>query len=196
MRFFAIALLAFGFLLGMACRPAAKPVAVGNKPVSINDQPTTNQPQLPPIKPIEEMTWTKFDGKTGAIGAEQAMKSLKGKVVILDFWATYCKPCIEMIPHLKKLREKYPDSLEVVGLHVGGGDDFPNVPAFVERLKIDYPLGTPESELSRFVFGDKTDIPQTAIFDRQGKLVVKMIGFDSTIEKEIDAAVEKAVSQQ
>ncbi|MBK7704518.1 MAG: TlpA family protein disulfide reductase [Acidobacteria bacterium] len=191
-----ILLLAIGFLSSLACRPAAKPVAIGNKPVSINEQPTTNQPQLPPSKPIEEMTWTKFDGKTGEIGAEQKMKSLNGKVVILDFWATYCKPCIEMIPHLKKLRQKHPDSLEVVGLHVGGGEDFPNVPAFVERLKIDYPLGTPESELSRFVFGDRTEIPQTAIFDRQGKLVKKMIGFDPTIEKEIDEAVEKAVNQK
>jgi thiol-disulfide isomerase/thioredoxin len=188
-------LAATSVLFGLACRPAAKPVAIGNKPVSINEQPTTNQ-VLPPLKPIEEMSWTKFDGKTGAIGAEQKMKTLRGKVVILDFWATYCKPCIEMIPHLKKLRDRHPDQVEIVGLHVGGGEDFPNVPSFVERLKIDYTLGTPESELSRFVFGDKTDIPQTAVFDREGRLVKKMIGFDPLIEKEIDEAVATAVNQK
>lgn len=149
---------------------------------------------MPPLKPIEEMSWTKFDGKTGALGSEQNLKSLRGKVVILDFWATYCKPCLELIPHLKKIRERYPDQVEVVGLHVGGAEDFPSVPAFVERLKIDYTLATPESELSRFVFGDRTDIPQTAIFDRESKLVTKMIGFDPTIEKEIDEAVAKAVN--
>lgn len=181
------------FGLFVACRPAAKPVSVGNKPVSINEQPTTDS-VMPPLKPIEDMGWTKFDGRTGALGSEQTLKSLRGKVVILDFWATYCKPCLELIPHLKKLRERYPGQVEVVGLHVGGPEDFPSVPAFVDRLKIDYTLATPESELSRFVFGDRTDIPQTAVFDRDSKLVKKIIGFDPSIEKEIDDAVEKAVN--
>lgn len=196
MRLCIALLLSIAFLMSAGCRPAAKPVTVGNKPVSINDQPTTNAPQLPPVKPIEEMSWTLFDGRTGAMGSEQKLKSLQGKVVILDFWATYCGPCLEMIPHLRKLRETYPGQLEVVGLHVGGAEDFPAVPAFVDKLKIDYPLATPESELSRFVFGDRTEIPQTAIFGRDGKLLKKMIGFDPTIEKDIDETVAAAISQK
>lgn len=193
MKVFAFCLFTFCFLLSAACRPAAAPVSIGNKPVSINDVPTTNQP-LPPTKPVEEMTWATFDGVTNADGATFKLKDFQGKVVILDFWATYCPPCIEEIPHLKELQAKYgKENLAVIGLHVGGAEDRPKVPAFAEKLKIDYPLATPENELTRFIFGNRDDIPQTAIFDRNGKLVKKIIGFNEEIRKELDSVVEQTI---
>jgi thiol-disulfide isomerase/thioredoxin len=173
-----------------SCRPAAAPVAISNKPVSINDVRQPNVP-MPPSKPLTEMSWTDFDGK------EQKLKDLQGKVVILDFWATYCPPCIEEIPHLNDLRAKYGDeNLQVIGLHVGGDDDRPLVPAFAERLKISYPLATPEDELVKFVFATRDDIPQTAIFDRKGVMVKKIVGFSDAIKKELDTAVEQAVNSK
>ena len=114
--------------------------------------------------------------------------------MILDFWATYCPPCIEEIPHLKALKAKYGAGLEVIGLHVGGDDDKPKVPEFVERLKIDYRLAYPEDALTSFVFGQDTAIPQTAIFDREGRLVKKITGFNEQIRVELDRAVDKAVN--
>ncbi len=196
MKFFAFCLFTFTFCLAAACRPAAAPVAIGNKPVSINDVPVTNQP-LPPTKPIEEMTWANFDGKTNIDGTTSKLKDLQGKVVILDFWATYCPPCLEEIPHLKQLQAKYgKENLEIIGLHVGGDDDRPKVPAFVKKLKIDYPVATPENELTRFIFGQRDDIPQTAIFDRKGKLVKKIIGFSPEIKKELDSTIEKTVNEK
>ena len=196
MKLFYLLPFTFYLLFATACRPAAAPVSIGNKPVSINDVPVTNQP-LPPTKPIEEMTWTNFDGKTNIDGTTTKLKDLQGKVVILDFWATYCPPCLEEIPHLKELQKKYgKENLEIIGLHVGGDDYRPKVPAFVEKLKIDYPLATPESELTRFIFGARDDIPQTAIFDRKGKLVKKIIGFSSDIKKDLDAIIEKTVNEK
>ncbi len=196
MKFFAVLLLPFYFLLAIACRPAAAPVSIGNKPVSINEIPVTNQP-LPPTKPLEEMTWTSIDGKTNADGNASKLKSLQGKVVILDFWATYCLPCLEEIPHLKELQKKYGrENLEIVGLHVGGDDDRPKVPAFVKKLEIDYPLATPENELTRFIFGESDSIPQTAVFDRKGKLVKKITGFSPEIKRELDATIEKTVNDK
>jgi thiol-disulfide isomerase/thioredoxin len=196
MKILAFCLFTFAFCFLTACRPAAAPVAISNKPVSVNDVPLTNQP-LPPTKPVEEMTWAMLDGRTNQEGAINKLKDFQGKVVILDFWATYCGPCIEEIPHLKALQAKYGrENLELVGLHVGGEDDRPKVPAFVKRLKIDYTLAIPEEELTRFIFGGKTDIPQTAIFDRKGKLVRKIIGFDAQIKKDLDAAVEQAINSK
>jgi thiol-disulfide isomerase/thioredoxin len=196
MKLFAICLFTFYFLLAIACRPAAAPVAISNKPVSVNEVPVTNQP-LPPTKAVEEMTWAVMDTKTTLEGNINKLKDFQGKVVILDFWATYCGPCIEEIPHLKELQKKYgKENLEVVGLHVGGSDDRPSVPAFVEKLKIDYTLGIPEDELIRFVFGNTDDIPQTAIFDRKGKMVKKITGFSPQIKKDLDAAVEQAINSQ
>lgn len=171
----------------ISCRPTAPPVAIGNKPVAINDIPLKDA-QSRPTKPIPEMSWTGFNGSI------QKLKDLKGRAVILDFWATYCPPCIEEIPHLKALQAKYGNDLVVIGLHVGGEEDRPKVPEFVERLKIDYTLAYPEDPLTAFVFGQDTAIPQTAIFDREGRLVKKITGFSEPIRIELDAAVETAVN--
>ena len=196
MRFFYFCLFTFAFCLATACQPAAKPLSIGNKPVSINDVPLTNQP-MPPTKSITEMIWTKFDGKTNADGGIQKLKDLQGKVVILDFWATYCPPCLQEIPHLKQLQTKYgKENLEVIGLHVGGEEDRPKVPTFVEKLKIDYVVATPENELTRFIFGAESAIPQTAIFDRNGKLVKKIIGFSEEIKKDLDTTIEQTINQK
>lgn len=188
MRVLAFLLFTFCFLFLLACNPAA-PVSVSNKPVSINQIPQTDA--LPPAKPVEEMYWAKFDGQT------QKLKELQGKAVILDFWATYCPPCIEEIPHLKELQKKYgKENLEVIGLHSGDEEDFAKVPAFAKKLQIDYTLAKPELALSNFIFGSEDTIPQTAVFDRKGNLVKKFVGFDANVKKELDAAVEQAVNSK
>ena len=121
---------------------------------------------------------------------------LSGKAVILDFWATYCPPCREEIPHLNSLLAKYgADNLQIVGLNVGGAEDLPRIPEFVKNTKIDYPIAFPEDELTHFVFGTRDDIPQTAVFDRKGKMITKIVGFSPAIQKELDAAVEQALIQ-
>ena len=145
---------------------------------------------MPPSKPLEKLGWILFKG-----GDKKLMEDYKGKALILDFWATYCAPCIEGIPHLKKLNEKYGDDLTVIGLHVGGEDDRPRVPPFEEKLQIDYPIATPEDELTYTLLGNDSRIPQTLVFDREGKLVEKFVSFDENISKQIDKAVEKAVKQ-
>jgi thiol-disulfide isomerase/thioredoxin len=173
----------------LGCKPAAAPVSVGNKPVSVNGVPVKDA-QSQPLKPVAEMSWTGFQGNV------QKLKDLQGKVVILDFWATYCPPCIEEIPHLMELQAKYgPDQLHIVGLHVGGDEDRPKVPEFVERLKITYQLAYPEDALTAYIFGQQTAIPQTAIFDRQGRMVKKIAGFDAAIKVELDEAVAAAIAK-
>ena len=193
MKYLYFCIFTFYLLLTVSCRPAAAPVSISDKPVSRGGV----QLEVPPTKPVEEMTFTKFNGSNNQDNDTQKLKDLQGKVVILDFWATYCPPCLEEIPHLKELQKKYgKENLQVIGLHVGDEEDRLKVPAFVEKLKIDYVLATPEKELERFIFGKETAIPQTAIFDRKGKLVKKIIGFDAQIKKDLDAAVEQTVNQK
>ncbi|SRR5690606_23322111 len=175
-------------IVAVGCRPAAAPVTVGNKPISVNGVRADDAPGEA-WKPVAEMNWSTFDGKV------QKVKDFQGKVILLDFWATYCKPCLEAIPHLRQLQAKYPNDLQVIGLHVGGEEDRPKVPEFAEKLQIDYPMGTPEDDLTRFVFGNDTAIPQTAIFGRDGKFVRKIVGFNDEIQKELDAAIEAAIAR-
>lgn len=134
------------------------------------------------------MSWTTFEG------GKQKLGELKGKAVVLDFWATYCPPCLEEIPHLNELQTKYgAENLQIIGLHAGDEEDRARVPEFAERLKINYVLATPEAELTRFIFATEDIIPQTAVFDRNGKLIAKFVGFDLKIKNDLDKAVEEAL---
>ena len=169
MKFFAFLLLPF-VLASASCRPSAAPVSISDKPVSINGIRRTNLP-MPPIKNIETLGWNTFSGEQEKLGG------FKGKVVVLDFWATYCPPCLEEIPHLIELQKKHAD-LQIVGLHVGGDEDRPKVPMFVDKLKINYRLAYPEDALTQALLGDDNAIPQTLVFDRDGNLVKKITGFN------------------
>ena len=124
----------------------------------------------------------------------QKLGDLKGKAVILDFWATYCAPCKEEIPHLNSLIAKHgPENLHIVGLNVGGDEDRGAIPKFTAITKIDYAIAFPEDELSRVIFSESSVIPQTAVFNRKGDLIKKITGFSPAIQKELDAAVEQAL---
>ncbi|MCW5960889.1 MAG: TlpA family protein disulfide reductase [Pyrinomonadaceae bacterium] len=192
MRVIVFAFVSILVIAGIACKPAAAPVSVSDKPVSINDIRNTNVP-IPPRKPFQEMTFTPFDAKTNADGDERKLGDLAGKVVVLDFWATYCPPCLEAIPHLNDLQAKYKDNgLEIIGMH-SDSDDRLKVPEFADRLKINYTLATPESAMTNFVFATDTAIPQMLILDREGKLVTRFTGYDLKIKNDMDMAIETAL---
>ena len=189
MKVFYFSLLPCALCLFISCRPAAAPVSISNKPVSINNIPQTNLP-LPPMKNVENLGWTLFDSRAAKLS------DYRGKVVVLDFWATYCPPCLEEIPHLNDLKNKYGADLQIVGLHIGGDEDKARVPEFVERLRIQYDLAYPQEELSSILMGTESAIPQTFVFNRAGKLTRKIIGFDNFIKADLDAAIEQAINDR
>ena len=186
MRYLKIVIALTFAVVSINCQRAAPPVTVSDQPISINDRPTRRS--LEPSKPLTEMTWTDTADRV------QKLSDLKGKAVILDFWATFCPPCREEIPHLNSLIAKYgSDNLHVVGLNVGGDEDRPKIPDFISSMKVQYPVAFPEDELSQFIFAERDDIPQTAVFDRNGRMITKIIGFSPQIQKQLDDAVEQAV---
>lgn len=179
-------LMVVGLVMLSACQRAAAPVSISTKPVSVNDERQSNVP----TKPLEEMSWT------GTDGSEQRVGDLRDHVVILDFWATYCPPCRDEIPHLNSLQAKYgADRLQIVGLNVGGDEDVPKIPAFVKELKVAYPIAYPEQPLVTYLFGDDDSIPQTVVLDRQGQVVLKVTGYGPQVRDELDAAVDSAMRQ-
>lgn len=114
-----------------------------------------------------------------------SLSDLKGKVVILDFWATWCAPCRKGVPDLVELKEKYKDKdFEVVGISLDaitrGGSTTNDVEPFMEAYKINYPI-VKGNEKAVYEFGNITTIPTTFILDRNGRIVEK---YEQLVPKE------------
>jgi len=190
-RFYTLLTLAALSLFLMACQPASAPriVSSNNRPAGMN---RPGQPVAPtPVSTVEigNLGWKLSKG------ARQTLADYQGKVVVLDFWATYCPPCLEEIPHLVALQEKHQkEGLNIIGLNVGGDEDRPLVPDFVKKLKIQYDLGEPEQDLVETLFNGTDVIPQTFVFDRKGKLVRNFSGYGSDVRDEMDKAVQQALA--
>ena len=140
---------------------------------------------------LVNMGWEQGDGK------RFVFSEYKGKVLILDFYATWCAPCRDSVPHLIGLQKKFEDQgLKVVGLNVGGPGDDREVPGFAKEFGIQYTLATPDEDLVSLLLAESDAIPQTFIFDRQGQLVDRLIGFGKGSGAQIDRAVETALKTQ
>ena len=109
-------------------------------------------------------------------GKSVSSKEFAGKVVILDFWATWCPPCREEIPHFVTLQKKYEGKgLAIVGLALdaGGASD---VAPFAKEHAINYPILIGNDDVAK-AYGGVNAIPTTFVIDRQGKIVKRFIGF-------------------
>jgi hypothetical protein len=95
------------------------------------------------------------------------------------------------------LHDKFePRGLRLVGLNVGGADDRIKVSGFAKELGIQYPLGFPDQVLTDLFLSDDQTIPQTFVFDRQGLLVKRFIGYDAFTDVGLDQAINEAMASQ
>lgn len=117
------------------------------------------------------------------------------KVVVLDFYATWCEPCRDSIPHLVELQKRYgARGLQIVGLNVGGPGDYEKVPGFAREFKIQYQLGIPDPELENLYLADDPSIPQTLILDRNGVVLKRFIGYDDSMADELESAIRSSLA--
>jgi thiol-disulfide isomerase/thioredoxin len=123
------------------------------------------------------------------------LSDYKGRVVVLDFYATWCEPCRAETPRLVQLHQDFgAKGLQVIGLNVGGDEDRAQVPAFAKEFGIEYPLGFPDDNLVNQYLTDNQNIPQAFVFDRNGDLVKRFIGYSSTSGAELERVVKGALA--
>jgi cytochrome c biogenesis protein CcmG/thiol:disulfide interchange protein DsbE len=179
-----------GLILMTACNATDVKTSDNKAPV-ISGPPANTTFPMPPVEAassLNNMGWKLSDGK------HSLFSEYKGKVLVLDFYATWCNPCRKSVPHLIELQKKHESQgLQVIGLNVGGPGDEEKVPGFAKELGIQYPLAIPDEELVMFLLSDHDGIPQTFIFDRNGLLVDRLIGFGNSSGERIDEAVESAL---
>jgi thiol-disulfide isomerase/thioredoxin len=110
-------------------------------------------------------------------GREQSMRQWKGKVVIVNFWATWCEPCREEMPRFIKLQEAYGDKgLQFVGIAIDEGD---KVQRFASEIHLNYPTllgGYGSIELSKTLGNRFGALPFTVVVDRAGSVVHTQLG--------------------
>ena len=119
----------------------------------------------------------------------------KGKVVVLDFYATWCEPCRAETPRLVELQRQYAaQGLQVIGLNVGGEDDREQVPAYAKEFGIQYPLAFPDDELADDYLADNQNIPQAFVFDRSGNMGKRFVGYSNNSGAELERVVKASLT--
>lgn len=107
-------------------------------------------------------------------GKSEHLSDLKGKVVVLNFWATWCPPCVEETPSLNRL-QKYIDSRGGMVLGVSVDEDGAAYEKFLKDQSVGFPTYRDTSKKSAADYGTSL-YPETYIIDRHGKIARKIVG--------------------
>jgi thiol-disulfide isomerase/thioredoxin len=177
-----------GLVLGtpaVAAEPEAKPA---DKPAPKAEEKKTAGPEVGKPAPVWEAK--DRDGKTVALA------ELKGKVVLMDFWATWCPPCKKAMPGMQALHAKYADKgLVVLGMNTWQSREGklrgPDPKAFVDENKYTYPL-VMETDAVAKQYGVR-GIPAFFLVGKDGTLIHKASGYSEEGEKALETKIREAL---
>ena len=114
------------------------------------------------------------DRETGAPGAERSLASLSGRVVLVNFWATWCEPCEREMPAMERLYRAIPRS-DFELLAVAIDEEADDVREFLERYDLSFPILL---DLDQSVYADyqTMGVPESLLVDRDGRIVERYVG--------------------
>lgn len=119
------------------------------------------------------------------------LESNRGKVVVVDLWATWCPPCRKEIPGFINLYNKYKDKgVEIIGIAFDENGE-KALPPFIKKMSINYPVYLEGKDVAKSY--DLSAFPTTVIYDKNGKVAKKRVGYTSEddFDKEISALLNK-----
>jgi len=158
------------------------------------------QPEAPAEKMADKDTVPDYSF-VAMDGEEYSLQQFRGKIVLLNFWASWCAPCIKEFPHLIEIANNHPDDLVFIGLSSDVAEK--TMLAFVEKFenKMDAKLDTDNiiialdrDEATHRLFRTYR-LPETLIIDQDGVMREKLIGADWTVEY-VEKQIEEINSEQ
>jgi thiol-disulfide isomerase/thioredoxin len=145
------------------------------------------------VMPLPSLGSPPASGSSPATADRLDLARHRGRVVIVDFWASWCKPCRQSIPWLNSLRARYGASgLTIIGVNVDAerGD----AERFLRDSPIDFDIVfDPRGELAKQF--DVQGMPSTFVFDRAGKRVEAFVGFRAAQRAQHEASLEKILDR-
>lgn len=141
----------------------------------------------PLIGKSPKLTLEMLDGK------KVTLESLKGTIVVLDFWATWCGPCVKSLPGITQVIDNYPES-SVQLIAVNQNESKQKIESFLESRKLDLNVATDDGDISEKF--NVEAIPQTVIIDAAGKIQFVKIGASNDMEKKLRAAIDSLLDAQ
>lgn len=129
---------------------------------------------LPPTfpRPAPDIVFETLDGN------DASLKDYSDMLVLLDFWATWCKPCLKTMPDLQKLYDAYSDKgLVVVGISIDEGDDsIKKIKKFIDKKNISYPIFSDAKQMPAWHLFNVKAIPALFLIDQNQQIVAQWIG--------------------
>lgn len=182
-------------LLAVAASSSCNPTdssRVGSKPApptDAADAPASRQPTQPPQQqPVPPPSPTPLPDElanaalTTLDGKSLKLSELKGKVVVLNLWATWCGPCRREIPDFIEIQEDYKGRVEVLGIT---SEDERNtaesVKEFVKEFKVNYPVVWVDAKGWEAFLAPRYSIPQTYVLGTDGNLIQKFVGYSPQV---------------
>ena len=110
-------------------------------------------------------------------GEPRKLADLKGKIVVLNFWATWCRPCLEEMPLLVSLQERYREQgVQVIGASADLEETRPRIPEFVRRTGINFPIWVGATAEHMEALGLPGALPATVVLDEEGGVAGRIVG--------------------
>jgi thiol-disulfide isomerase/thioredoxin len=147
-------------------------------------------PELP--EPPKGSVAPDFSLKSLPDGKTVTLSSLRGKAVLVNFWATWCEPCKIEMPSLVDLQKKYgPQGLQIVGVAMDDADD-KEISTFAHKMGVNYMVLRGTEEVGN-LYGGIDRLPMTYYLDRSGKVVDETMGMAG--EATLEDAIKRALAQ-
>jgi thiol-disulfide isomerase/thioredoxin len=139
---------------------------------------------------ITDFSLKKIDGSTYKLS-----ESIGKRVIIIDFWATWCKPCKKLLKRLQKIDKKYKNKVKIIAISIDSTSALSKVESYIKGRKISFDVLLDTERKVANLLNPSGNVPFTLIINKKGKLVYThagfMIGFEKILEKKLDKLLKE-----